>query len=148
MGSEHKRSNEELLWNLSPQEVQILPQDFFDQLNTAMCYSNIIYKNIDFTKCISTKEFKLAVAQKLIGDFTSRKRDSVPSTKRIRSFEGSSTAQHLPIVMATRGRCHVCSSKANDIRSFFKCSTCDVYLCILTTRNCFTVHHTVWFFLL
>ena len=67
---------------------------------------------------LSSKEFRLIVADKIIGNYSSRKRE-ITASKRKREFHGTKCPPHMPAVQQTRGRCGYCSSKTNDIRSFF-----------------------------
>lgn len=57
---------------------------------------------------------------------------------------------HFPVMVAKQGRCHYCYYKAapsaegkiHQGYSKVKCSSCNFYLCLTQTRNCFMDYHT------
>ena len=94
--------------------------------------------------------FRIEVAEELIGTFRSRKRAG-----RRRSSEMDRLKVelgHWPIQVPEKRECVACNvkrAKQNLSRSQFrhetrfKCSYCDIHLCIDKDRNCFTKYHTL-----
>ena len=98
-------------------------------------------------------EFRVDLAEELIGTFTSRQR----SVGRPRSLEHQqelrldSSKGHLPLVDDSVHECAVCC-KVRKVRKLkrsewrhetkIKCSTCNVNLCLTSARNCFLKYHT------
>ena len=100
-------------------------------------------------------EFRLQLAEELIGSFTSRTR----AVGRPRSLEHQqavrldSTKSHLPVFSDISHDCVVCS-RVREVRKLtrsqyrhetkIKCMVmqCDVSLCVNGARNCFVKYHT------
>ena len=98
-------------------------------------------------------DFRVALAEELIGTFSSRQ---VPAG-RPRSVDHQQTLRldpskgHLPIVEDSVHDCVVCC-KIREVRKLkrselrhetkYKCSVCDVNLCLSRGRNCFMKYHT------
>nr|CAH7761068.1 unnamed protein product [Callosobruchus chinensis] len=88
--------------------------------------------------------FRLNLARQLINGYSSKKRRNRPvfflSNKRAVPDEVrlSEVGKHLPIQDATYKRCRLCSTKAQEKRTRFVCSSCKVPLCI---QHCFNRFH-------
>ena len=98
-------------------------------------------------------EFRLQLAEELIGSFTSRTR----AVGRPRSLEHQqavrldSTKNHLPVFSDVSHDCEVCS-RVREVRNLtrsqyrhetkIKCMECDVSLCVNSARNCYVKYHT------
>ena len=96
--------------------------------------------------------FRIALAEELIGSFTSRVPTGRPrSTTTEQEVRLDSTKPHLPIVEGPKLECVVCC-KVREVRglsrreyrpeSQVRCSLCEVHLCLTSTRNCFYKYHT------
>ena len=116
---------------------------FFDLLDVALVNAHIIYQKLG--KEISLIDFKIVIANGLIGKYSNRQR-SFPSsrpTKR-KSFESTGPSRgvgHIVTFQATRSRCHYCKDAGRDLKVFSYCETCGLYLCCMKERNCFFMHH-------
>ena len=79
--------------------------------------------------------------------FGSRKRSrkrAVPlsrPSKRSRS-PSFDIVDHLPDFAPSRLRCAFCSSKNVESRTYVRCITCNIALCLQKDRNCFQQYHT------
>ena len=116
---------------------------FFDQLDTAICNSFIVFKRLTGSS-MSSKQFRVTLAKHLINEFSSKSRSSFEARNKRRKCEDNSASgtSHLPVYSCNRGRCSHCSSKTIDCRSNIKCSACDVSLCLNASRNCFSEFHS------
>ena len=92
-------------------------------------------------------DFKIVIANWLIGKYSNRQRafpQSCPTKKKSTNQAGPvNTPDHLPEYQVSRQRCMYCKTGGKDIKTFVKCSTCGVYLCLVKERNCFLKYHTV-----
>lgn len=120
---------------------------FFFFLDACIVNSFIIYKGLNLEK-MTMKDFRLAVVEYLI---------SVPDTKRRCSDQNSpiTIKKHKPFVptekrlteanhqptYSTRRRCALCSTKENQVRTNWLCSTCCVPLCMGKEKYCFQAYH-------
>ena len=118
---------------------------FFDLMDMSCVNSYIVYQKVTATTDrLTLREFKLVVAQKLIGQQNFRKRSfpvSRPSkiAKRMLN-ENIQPANHLPHFREKRARCVLCSSSGLENRSAVSCQSCDVTLCLQPGRNCFAMY--------
>lgn len=116
---------------------------FFDIIDTAVCNSFIVFKDIYSETNTTSKEFRQTIVCHLMSGFTSRSRSSLtPSraTKR-RRLDVSPNITHLPVYTTERRRCCMCSNTVTNARSNIKCEACEKYLCLNATRNCFYDYH-------
>lgn len=116
---------------------------FFDLFDVALVNSYIIYKIIGKND-LTLKEYKLCIADKLIGTFVSRKLSHPlhrPSKRSRVQKPGPSAPLHLPVFLEKRRRCKKCSEEGKENRTFSACSLCEVALCLQKERNCFTDYH-------
>ena len=103
----------------------------------ALVNSYIVYSKLTQNK-LSHNDFNVAVAKCLIGNYNSRKRNPLTSRPTNRS------SIHFPELEPSRGRCHYCKNEGKENRTFIKCNTCGVFLCLVASasgRNCFSKHH-------
>lgn len=103
-------------------------------------------------------QFRLSIARSLIGNYTSRKRSlssepnfiakkkQAPVSTSYQKVVGvqddiryQDVGKHLIDKADTPRRCRLCSTKTNNVRSKFSCTTCKVFLC---AYPCFTQFHT------
>ena len=118
---------------------------FFDLWDMALVNSYIVYSKLTQNK-LSHYDFNVAVAKGLIGNYNSRKRNPLTfrPTKRSSSNFPTEIPLHLPELEPSRGRCHYCKNEGKENRTFIKCNTCVVFLCLVASasgRNCFYKHH-------
>ena len=116
---------------------------FFNIIDTAVCNSFVVFKDIYSETNTTSKEFRQTIVRQLMSGFTSRSRSSVTpsrSTKK-RRLDVSSSLAHLPVYTAERRRGCMCSQSATNARSNIKCETCQKYLCLNANRNCYHDFH-------
>lgn len=117
---------------------------FWDYIDMGIVNSFIVYQKI-LAKAARNKQEKLAKTQKdfrreialsLIGNFSSRKKQ----TPNIRKQNNSE--RHRIHYAEKHGRCRQCYVKEKmDHKGFIKCLDCDVYLCLNKNRNCWEKYH-------
>ena len=97
--------------------------------------------------------FRLALAEELVGSFRGRSRVGRPrSLDQLDVTRMDASRGHLPELGSSLLDCVVCL-KVREIRrlsrsqyrheSKFRCSVCNVHLCISKERNCFKKYHTL-----
>lgn len=92
------------------------------------------------------KDFRLALADELIGKCNPKKRGKKQQTpvstckQKVSSNTRFSQAPHIPNVMNSQRRCAYCSTKKEPLKMSFFC-TCSVPLCIKKGKNCFQKYH-------
>ena len=99
---------------------------------------------------MNTKQFRVALVEQLTASKTptpkGRKRSASVVSKnkpQVSTEKRRTGASHLPVYGDTskRRRCAHCSTKNNQQRTQWLCKTCNVPLCITSTRNCFYAYH-------
>uniref|UniRef100_K1QVL8 SH2 domain-containing protein 4A n=1 Tax=Magallana gigas TaxID=29159 RepID=K1QVL8_MAGGI len=91
------------------------------------------------TKHFPMVDCNLSIAEKLIGDFSSRKR--APSCGRgVAGISDANINRHISTKLTRpRGRCKQCKKNGRRSDTFFGCSICNVHLC---RGACFQAYHT------
>ena len=108
---------------------------FWDQLDTVVCNSFIIYKQLTGEN-ISFKDFRLATVNQLVNHYCSRlKQPAACSKSKKRKIDGEAALTHLPKGDATRNRCAYCSTKTNDCCSNISCTNCNISLCLNSQKK-------------
>ena len=116
---------------------------FFDMIDTAVCNSFIVFKEMCSDTSTTSKEFRQTIVRHLMSGYDSRNRSSVtPSgaTKR-RRLDIALNTTHLPVYTTERRRCCMCSNTVTNARSNIKCEACEKYLCLNSSRNSFYDFH-------
>lgn len=121
---------------------------FFFLIDASIVNAYIINKVMG-EKTLTMKDFRRQVIDGLIGNTLVRNINttstelSIPIKKKkplqpncVRLSENA----HQP-VRTTRRRCAFCSTKKSDNRTNWKCSTCNVPLCLGKMKNCFQKYH-------
>ena len=120
---------------------------FSNFLDIAIVNSEIVYNKIESAPSLSSCDFWYNIAETMIQKFSSRKR-AVPLSRRLKRSRGPSfdTADHLPDFAPSQIRCAFCSSKNVESRTYVRCITCNIALCLQKDCNCFQQYHTKqWF---
>nr|CAH7754792.1 unnamed protein product [Callosobruchus chinensis] len=121
---------------------------FFHFLDVCIVNAFILFQLRSKSKSLSMKDFRLSVIAGLIGAYASGKRGRPSSAYTANKFRKyvptevrTSKASHMP-QRATSLRCANCRTKGIATRTLWKCSTCDVGLCIKHDKNCFAEFHS------
>ena len=114
---------------------------FFDFLDIAVVNSKIFYNKIESAHSLSSLDFH-SIAQTMIRKFSSRKR-AVPLSRPLKRSRGPSIdiMDHLPDFAPSRVGCVFCSSKNVESRTYVRCITCNIALCLKKGHNCFQKYH-------
>ena len=118
---------------------------FWDYIDIGIVNSFIVYQEIIQSmpqrskedKIVKTqKDFKRAVANGMIGKFSSRKK--VRSKTQVRA----ENVRHKIEYAKKHGRCNWCYVQDKvDRKVFIRCVDCNIYLCVNKSRNCWECHH-------
>jgi hypothetical protein len=119
-------------------------------LDILMINSYIYYKRLK-AESIPLKQYILAVCRALASSALADPRLDAPVQKRIR-IEGAKqlpparllhVGSHFAQFVRTQRNCKLCYYTAKAVRrSQVVCTTCNVHLCLNSTRNCFKDYHT------
>ena len=116
---------------------------FFDFLDITVVNSKILYNKIESAPSLSSLDFRYSIAQTMIRKFSSRKRAVLLSRPSKRSRDPSfDIVDHLPDFAPSRVCCAFCSSNNVESRTYVRCITCNIALCIQKDHNCFQQYHT------
>lgn len=114
---------------------------FFDLFDLSLINACIIHNQIVSEgtpgKVLSGLEYRQEIARTLIGNFSSRNRN----TPHPKSSVKVSLPTHEIEKEDVRRRCFICSREKKDIKTNTKCKTCNVFLCFTNNRNCFAKYH-------
>ena len=115
---------------------------FYAALDVAITNTYIVSRFFPNLKEKNLKEFRVRLANELIGNYNSRKRRGRPSQSQpIRGF----SSQHFPSkAEKRRNRCHFCL-KYKGIRreTVWECKDCQMYFCHTgKADDCFLIYHS------
>lgn len=122
---------------------------FWHFIDATVVNAFLIYKQMGVNRDMSSKTFRLKLVEEMVGHKLPTKKgrkrtvaETNFSKPQVSSEKRRCQSAHLPIHMNCRRRCAHCSTKAHTKRTIWKCSTCDVPLCIKPDSNCFLSFHT------
>jgi hypothetical protein len=104
---------------------------FFELLDRCVVNGHILELESPNHERRTLKEFRVDLAKKLIGDFTSRKRPGRPSMELTARLTERHFPSHLPTNengKVKERRCHVCSTKDKPKKTSYWCADCGVGL--------------------
>ena len=118
-----------------------------DMIDIAVVNAEIIYNKVcDPSDKLDSKNYRSAIAQALIGCYSSRKREVLSSAKNSRRSSlkrhSNDTTPHTMKNVDKRQRCKLCTSNKIQNRTNNVCVECNVHLCFLNGRNCFALYHS------
>ena len=90
-------------------------------------------------------DFKIVSDRSLVGTYNSRNRNTPASHVSRQEVLTASVPLHLPVPQQTRGKCRYCYTGGIENKTYIKCNTCGVFLCLISgnnPRNCFANFHT------
>lgn len=125
------------------------PRILWHFVDVAVVNSFIIYKQrLSDGSNVDLKSFRLSIVSGLVGAKTENPRKGRPvGEKPVSSFKPNvplekrwDQAAHMPKHGNSR-RCALCSTRADQHRTRWSCSTCDVGLCLNDKKNCFGKYH-------
>ena len=124
-------------------EVSFTSTFFFDFVDIAVVNSNIVFNKIASTTSMTSFDFQYSIAQNMIGKFSGRKR-VVPLSRPSKRSRGQSfdAVDHRPDFASSRVHCALCSSKEVENRTYVRCTSCNIALCLQKDHNCFQQYHT------
>ena len=117
---------------------------FFHLMDISVVNSHIIYKELN-PKGMELLDFKIDLAKSLVGTYNIRSRNTPASHVSRREVLPASVLLHLPVLQQTRGKCRYCYTGGIENKTYTKCNTCGVFLCLISgnnPRNCFANFHT------
>ena len=85
--------------------------------------------------------FKLFISERIIVSFVTRKIIFWPCKSSRKYLPGPDSSWYKPIFLESCRQCTVCSKKRLESKLFAPCSTCDVSLCLLKNRKCFSEYY-------
>ena len=107
---------------------------FFDLMDVSVDNSHIIYKELN-PKGMELLDFKSVLAKSLVGTYNSRSRYTPASHVSRREVLPASVPLHLPVLQQTRGKCRYCFTGGIENKTYIKCNTCGVFLCLISGNN-------------
>lgn len=124
---------------------------FFYFIDASIVNAHVTYKELCPEK-MPIKQFRRDISRELVSKTLVQKRrltaESSPSPVSIKKGKPTVSptirmeqSAHQP-VRSTRRRCTLCSTKDNEIRTNWKCSICDVPLCLAKNKTCFVQYHS------
>ena len=123
--------------------VRLYLRIFFDLLDIACVNSFLVY-NMKHPKQLTLLDYQTVIAKNLVRWHQSCQRAvplSRPSKRKNTSVASNDHDGHLPEFQPTRKRCTYCSKEGKENRTFVVCLACDIPLCVVKDRNCFSKHH-------
>ena len=117
---------------------------FFHLMDISVVNSHIIYKELN-PKGMELLDFKIVLAKLLVGTYNSRSRNTPASHVSRQEVLPANVPLHLPVLQQTRGKCRYCYTGVIENKTYIKCNTCGVFLCLISgnnPRNCFVNFHT------
>ena len=115
---------------------------FFGSLDIAITNCYVLSRFLPDLKTKSLKDFRMALAKELIGEYNSRKRKgrrvANTPTKRFCPSHFPTKADHR------RNKCHYCACYLHKRgETAWECTDCNVYLCHTgSSDDCFCIYHT------
>ena len=121
---------------------------FWHFVDVGIVNSYIIYKERCNGPTLNLKDFRLSIVTGLVGAGAEIPRRGRPSGEMpVSKFKPNvplekrwDQAAHMPIHGNSR-RCALCSTIAEQHRTRWSCSTCNVGLCLNDKKNCFSQYH-------
>ena len=90
-------------------------------------------------------DFKIVLAKSLVGTYNSCSRNTAASHVSCQEVLPASVPIHPPVLQQIRGKCRYCYTRGIENKTYLKCNTCEVFLCLISgnnPRNCFANFHT------
>ena len=110
----------------------------FDQLVTN---SRIAFNTLNADAKLDAKEYHVKIARVIIDGFSSRESSVCRGPKKRKSESAKPVVvDHMP-GYGKRGRCKYREDIGKDLKSYVRCSTCNIALCFNKERNCFRDYH-------
>ena len=116
----------------------------YDLMDISVVNSQIICKELN-PKEMELLDFKIVLTKSLVCTYNSRSQNTPASHVSCREVLSASVPLHLPVLQQTRGKCRYCYAGGIENKTYIKCNTCGVFLCLISrnnSRNCFSNFHT------
>ena len=121
-----------------------------DLIDIGVVNAEIIFNKVsDQADQLDSKSSRIAIANSLIGTYTSRKRapplgvihSNVPKRAKLLKDARAAATHHTMKKVEKRQRCKLCTSKKIQNRTNNICVECNVHLCFVKGRDCFALYH-------
>ena len=107
---------------------------FFDLMDISVVNSLIIYKKLN-PKGMELLDFKIVLTKSLVATYHSRSRNTPVSHISHREVLPASAPLHLSVLQQARGKCRYCYTESIGNKTYIKCNTCGVFLCLISRNN-------------
>ena len=107
---------------------------FFDLMDISGVNSDIIYKKLN-PKGMELLDFKIVLTKSLVATYHSCSRNTPASHVSHREVLPASAPLHLSVLQQARGKCRYCYTESIGNKTYIKCNTCGVFLCLISRNN-------------
>ena len=107
---------------------------FFDLMDFSGVNSHIIYKKLN-PKGMELLDFKIVLTKSLVATYHSCSRNTPASHVSHREVLPASAPLHLSVLQQARGKCRYCYTESIGNKTYIKCNTCGVFLCLISRNN-------------
>ena len=117
---------------------------FFDLMDVSVVNSHSIYKVL-YPKEMELLDFKIVLANSLIGTYDIRSRNTWVSHVPRREVLPASVALHVLVLRTTSFNCRYCYTGGIENKTYIQCNTFGAFLCLISCNkspNCFANFHT------
>ena len=117
---------------------------FFDLMDVSVVNSHSIYKVL-YPKEMELLDFKIVLANSLIGTYDIRSRNTRVSHVPRREVLPASVALHVLVLRTTSFNCRYCYTGGIENKTYIQCNTFGAFLCLISCNkspNCFANFHT------
>ena len=112
--------------------------NMFDEL---MANSRIVFNTLNGDAKLDAKECHLKIARGTVHGLSSREHAMCSDPKKWKSDSAKPVvADHMPLY-GKLGGCKYCKDIRKDLKSYVRCSTCNITLCLNKEYNCFRDNH-------
>ena len=118
---------------------------FFHLVDLCVYNSYMVWKILHPGSVLTYKQYILAIIKKIFQEFPpdATTKGKPPTNPQLRKI-----GNHFPNPNIKNGKsgysnCHLCKLESKRVQTKFKCTVCNVFLCINTNPSCFQRYHTI-----